>query len=264
MINKKEVIKKIKIFINHDKFPLLMSSLAVALSVVAIYGTSQTNDNTAFIDVDGSCLKKIEKDKYKTEVIIKFMDKKSSGAALSKSKKVFVELTDFVEKLKLEDKTLTTQTSKIEVLEEKTWSNKKEKYINEGYSAQMALEIASENPETLNKVITFASKKNNVLIDRIESYVSKQKMKMESELCLTEAIKNAKYKAKYMTGAVGNRVGKLVSVYVKSTSSMSMPEAFMMKSNFIAKDEVGSEPSSVIQQSGYDMNVIVHARFEIK
>ena len=127
----------------------------------------------------------------------------------------------------------------------------------------MALEIASENPDTLNKVITFASKKNNVLIDRIESYVSKQKMKIESELCLTEAIKNAKYKAKYMTGAVGNRVGKLISVYVKSASSM--PMALMMKSNFAAADEISDgESSSIIQQSGYDMNVVVHARFEIR
>ena len=68
-----------------------------------------------------------------------------------------------------------------------------------------------------------------------------------------------------MTGAVGNRVGKLVSVYVKSSSSVPMPETLMMKSNFAAGDEiVDKESSSIIQQSGYDMNVVVHARFEIK
>lgn len=266
MINKKEILNKIKLLTNRDKLPILISSLAVVLSLYAVYNIlNQKHDNVSFIDVDGSCLKKIEKDKYRTEVIIKYVDKKSSGIALSKSKKVFSELTSFVDSLKAKDKTLTTQTSKIEVLEEKTWSNKKEKYINEGYSAQMALEIASENPDSLDKIMNFASKKDNVLIDRIESYVSKQKMKTESELCLTEAIQNAKYKAKYMTEAVGNKVGKLVSVYVKSTSSMPMPEALMMKSNFVGSDEMAdSDSSSIIQQSGYDMNVIVHARFEIR
>lgn len=261
MVNKKEIITKIKKMTYNDKLPILMSSLAMILSLYGIFETKQTKNDT-YIEVSGSCLKRIEKDKYKTELIVKFTDKKSSASALRKSKKLFTELVEFTNKLKTEDKTIETQTSRIEVFEEKNWSNKYEKYIYEGYTAEMGLIISSEKSDILEKVINFASGKNNVLIDRIENYVSNQKMKTERELCLAEAIKNAKYQAEFVTKAAGNKIGKLVSVYANS-NNYSAFRSKMITSNFAGDTSMKSE-GSIIEKSGYDMNVIVHARFEIK
>ncbi len=243
---------------------LVMSAYAVCKKAANNYDYA----NQSRIDVEGECLKKISKDRYKTEVTIKFNDSKSSAVALQKSKELYTELLAFAEPLKAEDKSMEWQTTRIEVAEDKQWSSKTDTFIHRGYNATLALEISTENPETLDKIISFAATKKDMLLSGIENYVSPQKMKRETEDCLAEAITNAKSKARSITDASGDRIGKLLSAYIKSnpgpsprTALSGISGAFYSAKNMAVEKAMDT---GMIQSADYDLNVRINAAFEIK
>ncbi|MDR2934012.1 MAG: SIMPL domain-containing protein [Rickettsiales bacterium] len=259
------IFTKIKLTFNENKIISIGVIVSIALAGYAIY-KNPSNPRDGSIFVEGVCLKKITKDRYKTEIVVEMNDEKSSAIALTKSKELYSELIDFTNKLKDTDNTIETETARIEVVEDRQWSSKTETYIDKGFNAIISLEISTENPETLDKVIAFASTKKDMLINGIQNYVSPQKMKIETENCLAEAIANAKSKAKSITDETGDSIGKLLSANISSGGVMPQPRgaiATMGVMNFKSNPEIMMD-SSIVQSASYDLNVHINATFQIK
>lgn len=179
-----------------------------------VFGADKT------VQVTGSCLRYISKDRGAMTLTADFVNKDMKVAA-QEATTSYEKVREAVKKLDLKNAEL--QTSEYSVNEVREWE--KNQSVFKGYRARMGLTASTSDLKRLGEIIAIGARNEIRSIGNMVFYVSPEKMKAETEACLEEAAKNAKSKAEKMAGALGRKVG--VPLQISESGGGSQPRPMM-------------------------------------
>lgn len=179
----------------------------IVLGLLSNAALAKEDSHPRLISVSGDCLRTVSQDRGAITVTSENRDKDPSVAA-QKTTDQYAKLLAAVKKINLKD--AETETSEYTVNEVLDWTNGKR--VSQGYSARMGLHIETSEIQRLGEVIQAAAKMGIKEVAGLNTFVSREKMKLEREACLEEALKNSQMKAQKMAKAVGAKVGLVYSI----------------------------------------------------
>ncbi len=254
----------------------IKTKTAIIAGIVLIAGTCilTKNTTTSFINVNGTCNQKIEKNLFSLSINIENIAK-NSVEAINKSTATYKQIVNNLKKLeemenKNTDKVISGITSKKKIAGIETtnysirpkeeYNNKTSKYTTVGMRSNIGLKITFSNTETLTTVMDTLKNFNDVRINHFDSFASKTKKQIAILKCIDNALVNAKNKAEKFAYASNRKVGKILETTIKDSYSYRGPEDLfenmMMKASSLESDDIfaGSE----------DTNLNISVKFELK
>lgn len=235
------------------------------------------NTTTSFINVNGTCNQKIEKDLFSLSINIENIAKNSVDA-INKSTATYKQIVNNLKKFEsIEDKNtdpvmngITSKKSKKKVIGIETtnysirpkeeYNNKTSKYTTVGMRSNIGLKITFSNTETLTTLMDTLKNFNDVRINHFDSFASRAKKQMAILKCIDNALGNAKNKAEKFAYSSNRKVGKILETTIKDSFSYRGPEDLfenmMVKAASLDSDDIfaGSE----------DTNLNILVKFELK
>ena len=227
---------------------------------------------TSFINVNGTCNQKVEKDLFSLSINIENVAKNSVDA-INKSTATYKAI---VKKLKqVENKNnsnmdqtkdsyikniMGIETTNYSIRPKEEYNNKLSKYTTIGMKSNISLKITIANTEILANVLDILKDFNDVRINDFNSFVSKSKKQAAILSCIDKAIVNAKNKAEKFATTTNRKIGKILETSIKDGYSFRGPEDLfenmMMKAAALDSDDIfaGSE----------DTNLNINVKFELK
>ena len=231
----------------------------VALVIAGIFKYEEPKT----INVSGEFSKKIQKDRISVVLNIKNLDKNSS-VAIQKSNKTYNEISSYIEELKKSEPLLEIQTTEYTTYEKQEWNQNLKKNIKLGVESLIALEITTQNSESIKNILDKISKFNDIYLTGFNTFVSKETLQKEQAEGLTLAVKNAKEKATYIAKGNNQKIGKMVAVNAFNDISNYAPRAMYKSVSASAESVYASDMAPIIYTGSADVSVKVNAVFELK
>jgi uncharacterized protein YggE len=216
------------------------------------------DEREAGITATGTCLKKVSQDRASV-VLTSNILAANAGTASKEATKENQQIRDAVLKLNLANATL--ETTGFSVYEDKQYE--KNKYVSKGFRAVIGLSVETSEISRIGEVIATASSLGVKQIDRLSTFVSIEKNKLEYESCLEVAAKNAKDKAIKLAKGVGVKLGKVLRI--QEGSSQQDRAEFMDYSMDAAPQADGAvaRAAPVIDARAQDMTVTATLTFSV-
>jgi uncharacterized protein YggE len=212
------------------------------------------------ITAQGQCLKKVSQDRASVTLTSSILAATASEAT-QKATKANQNLRSEIQNLKLQNMTLETES--FNVGEEREWVNKK--MVSKGFRARISLVVETSDISRIGESISAASNVGIKDVGQLQTFVSKEKYKLEYENCLETAAKNAKDKALKLAKGAGVTLGKVQSIIEGLMPSSTSPH-YNVRTFAMAK--MGGESDSAeqaapeIDSKPEDLSVVVTVTFD--
>ena len=247
---------------------------AIIAGLVLVAGTFVLTNKktTSFINVNGTCNQKIEKDLFSLQIDIENVAKNSVDA-INKSNATYKKIVNKLKQMEsMEDKNteptkdsymkniVGIETTNYSIREKEEYNKNLSKYTKVGMKSKIGLKITFGNTETLIKVLDILKDFNDIRVSDFNSFASKTKKQIAVLNCIDGALKNAKDKAEKLAKTTNRKVGKILETSIKEGYSFRGPEDLfenmMMKAASLDSDDIfaGSE----------DTNLNISVKFELK
>ncbi len=247
---------------------------AIIAGLVLVAGTFVLTNKktTSFINVNGTCNQKIEKDLFSLQIDIENVAKNSVDA-INKSNATYKKIVNKLKQMEsMENKNteptkdsyikniVGIETTNYSIREKEEYNNKLSKYTKVGMKSKIGLKITFGNSKTLVKVLDILKDFNDIRVGDFNSFASKTKKQIAVLNCIDAALKNAKNKAEKLAKTTNRKVGKILETSIKDGYSFRGPEDLfenmMMKAASLESDDIfaGSE----------DTNLNIAVKFELK
>jgi uncharacterized protein YggE len=208
------------------------------------------------VAVSGVCHRSAVPDRASLVLVADFreMDLK---AAIRKATETYGRMRDGIERLKLED--LELRTSEYSVNQVREWE--KNQSVFKGYQVRMGLKVASSSIARMGEVIAIGAREDVRETGALSTYLSDEKLLREQVSCLEEAAKNARTKAEKLAGALGAKVGPVLSLS-ESWDALPRPPAPLAMGMMSARAADVEAPK--IEGGRQDLSVTVQASFGLQ
>jgi len=165
-----------------------------------------------------------------------------------------------VSKLKLENRELST--SELSLNELREWEN--QKMVSKGFVSRIGLRVETSDFQGLGDVSSIASKEGMKEIGGLTTFISRDKMRDEYNLCLKDAVKMAQTRAKELVEPVGARLGDVISSSGGGGGTPRPPMPMRGNTMMMADKAGGMESGPSIEPGKQEVDVTVSVVFGIK
>lgn len=179
--------------------------MKIALALFALSFSALAAERT--IQVQGNCDLEVIPDKGKITFQAENQSKNQTEA-VAKTNKQINKLKEEILGLKLSG--LEFKTTSYQVFPVKEYE--KEKYVDKGTRATLALEVSSTDIAKLGETMVIASKLGIQSVNQLTTYLSLEKTKSEYLKCLDVAADDARKKAEQVAKKLGFKVGDVYSI----------------------------------------------------
>jgi uncharacterized protein len=210
------------------------------------------------VSVTGGCTRSVVPDRASIIVTseVRELDPKK---AMTKATDIYEKVREKVLKLKIENRELTT--SEVSLNELKEWENNKT--VSKGFVARMGIRVESSDAASLGDVSRVATESGMREIGSLTTFISSQKQRAETEICLKDAVKSAERKAREMVEAAGAKLGEVISLG-ESSSFQSIPQPMMARSSMMMADGASLKASPAIEAGKQEIQTQVSVVYGIK
>ena len=232
--------------------------IGTAAVLSLIFGALERKSEPRTIATSGECLATAPRDKTAITLRITTLDKSAATSMKMATAKV-AEITEF---LKTQD--VQMQTTQFNSYEKTEWNRDEQKSVVLGIETTIAVEVSSNNIETIEKILTQFAGQTNVYSENLRMYTSPETLKPVIEDCMARAVENARMRADALAMGDGKRAGKMLAVsYGAQNGNVAYPTSNLMRS---AKLEVAAamDAAGTIVSRDTDVSVTVSAVFEIR
>jgi uncharacterized protein YggE len=188
----------------------------IALALLLLSLSALASEHT--IQVQGSCDLEVVPDKGKITFQAENQSK-DQVAAVTKTNEQINKLKAEIQNLKLEN--LEFKTTNYQVWAVKDYE--KEKYVDKGTRALLALEVSSTEIAKLGEAMSAAAKLGIQTVGQLSTYLSIEKSKAEYLKCLDVAADDARKKAEQLGKRLGFKVGDVASIQENPGTSNPAP-----------------------------------------
>ena len=242
----------------------MISGIVVLTAALTFLITKQFEpEQSAQVNVDGQCLKKVSPDKGQVTFDISVLQPQAEVAS-DQAQKIYQNLVDAVKKLNLKDLELQTTNYRVDREYEWTGSHPHETQTLKGYRAIMGISVQTTDIKRLGEAMKLSTQFAFVEAGAFSTFVSSEKFKQEREGCLMEAITNAREKASKMAKAGGAKLGKMIGVSEAIIGGRGLAMGMVSETQMFSKALIQEQSSPVIETKDQDLNVKVDVTFSLK
>lgn len=212
------------------------------------------------ISVRGECLTTAPRDKTAITLRITYLDK-SAARSMKMATDQVAKITEF-----LKGQDVQMQTTEFNSYEKTEWNRDLQKSVSLGIETTIAVEVSSNNMETIEKVLNEFAGAEHVYSENLRMYTSAEVLKPIMEKCLSVAVENARVRANALAAGDEKRAGKMLSVSYETNSGTNA----LYKNVAPRMMAMGATAESALDTSGSlvskdtDVAVSVSAVFEIR
>lgn len=242
-----------------DKKQKLFLAIAVCAFGLVLFGINRFSTPST-ISVGGECNISVPKDRTAVTLRVTVTDK----SAAKSMKMASAQIAAINEFLKTQD--VKVQTSEFNSYEKTEWNRATEKSEYVGVETTIALDVSSENIDTIETVLTKFAGVQNVFVTNLRMFTSAEKMQSAVESCLSHAVENARGRARELASGDKRRAGKMLAVSYNSGAAYDVqPLAnFRAAKTMMAMDAGESYAGGAIVGKDTEVSVKVSAVFEIR
>lgn len=195
--------------------------MRAALALIFFSFSAIAADRT--IQVQGSCDMEVTPDKGRVTFQAENQSKDQTEA-VNKTNRQINKLKEEITALKLSAVELKTTNYQVHPVKE----YEKDKYVDKGTRAILALEVSSSDITKLGETLALASKIGIQNVGQLQTYLSIEKNKAEYLKCLDIASEDARKKAEQIAKKLGFKIGDVFSILESPGTSPSPTPVFAL------------------------------------
>ncbi|TAH32597.1 MAG: DUF541 domain-containing protein [Alphaproteobacteria bacterium] len=239
--------------------PALMVTIGLLASNPANAFTMQKSGDELIrtVAVQGSCRRELVPDKASLNMTAVATNAKDLKSAVNEAVRNYESARTQIQKMKLKDAELTTSEYNVQPVYD--WNDGKQ--ILRGYQARVGLRVETSEIDRMGDVMAVAADTNMKDVAAWQLVVSPEKYRLMAQECLSDAVLDARKNAEKMAGALGGKVGNVLSLSQQGmVQQPPMPMYNMMRAE--AKADMAQAPT--IEAGKQDINITVDATFALQ
>ena len=234
---------------------ILLPLVFVLLSPMLAF--AESGDVVRSVSVTGTCHRELVPDKAQLNMVAQAINSRDLKSAVNEAVKSYEATRAQLQKLKLKDAEMTTSEYNVQPVYD--WANNKQTL--RGYQARIGLRFESSDIDRMGDVMAVAAENNMKDVGQWQLIISPAKYKQAAQECLAEAALDARANAEKMAGALGAKLGPILSLSQQGAYQPPVyPMARMMKAEAMSTDV--ASPS--IDAGKQEISISINASFGIQ
>ena len=231
--------------------------IGTAAVLALILGALDKQSEPEIVAVNGVCNTTVPKDKTAITLRVTTLAP-TAVASMRDATAQMAKITDY-----LKSQPVKMQTTQFNSYEKTEWNRDEQKSVSLGIETTVAVEVSASDMGVIENVLGQFAGSENVFTENLRMFSSPEVITAAQEKCLGEAVENARERANALAGGDGKRVGKMLSAAYGTNASNAIAPTNLRLAKAALTDSA-FEVGGTIVASDTDVNVSVHAVFEIK